>query len=249
MSHKLKSRLQGEIATISECRWYNSNGRKWRGTKELLGESERGELKSWLNTQHSKSEDYGIQSNYTIANRWGKSGNSDRFYFLGLLNYCRWWLQPWNQKTLAPWKKSYDKCRQCIKNQKHHFVDKGPYSQSYGFSSTNVWMWELDHKEGCMPKNRCFWIVVLEKTLEGLLDSKKIKPVNPKGNQPWIFIGRTDTEAEAPILLPPDTNSWLSGKDPDAGKDWKQKKKGRQRMKWLDELPRSVGAQHATGDQ
>ena len=98
-------------------------------------------------------------------------------------------------------------------------------SQSYGFSSNHVWIWELDLKEGWAPKNWCFQTVVLEKTLESLLDSK-IKPINPKGNKPWIFIGRTDAEAEAPILWPPDARSWLIRKDPDAGKDWRQKKKG-----------------------
>jgi len=92
-------------------------------------------------------------------------------------------------------------------------------------SSSHVWMWELDHKEGWAPKNWCFLTVVLEKTLESVLDSKDIKPVHPKGNQPWIVIGRTGTEAEAPILWPPDVKSWLIGKDPDAGKDWQQEEK------------------------
>ena len=99
---------------------------------------------------------------------------------------------------LAPWKKSYDK--QHIKKQRHYFANKGPSSQSCGFPSSHVWMWELDHKEGWAMKNRCFQTVVLEKTLESPLDCKEIKPVNPKGNQPWIFIGRTDAEAEAPIF-------------------------------------------------
>ena len=94
-------------------------------------------------------------------------------------------------------------------------------------------MWELAHKEGWVPKNWCFWTVVLEKTLESPLDSKEIQPVHPKGNQPWIFIGRTDAEAEAPVLWPPDAKSWLIGKDSDAGKDWRQEEKGRQRMRWL----------------
>ena len=126
---------------------------------------------------------------------------------------------------LAPWKKSYDKPRKHIKNQRHYFSYKSLYSQSYDFSSSYVWMWELNHKEGSVPKNRCFRNVVLEKTLESLLDSKEIKPVNPKGNQPWIFSGRTDAEAETPILWPPDAKSWLTGKDPDAGKDWGQEEK------------------------
>ena len=95
-----------------------------------------------------------------------------------------------------------------------------------GFSSSHVWMWELDHKEIWAPKNWCFWTVVLEKTLESPLDSKEIQPVHPKGNQSWIFIWRTDAEAEAPILWPPDVKSWFNGKDPDAGEDWRQEEKG-----------------------
>ena len=124
----------------------------------------------------------------------------------------------------APWKKSYDQPRQHIKRQRHYFANKDPYSQSYGFSSSHVWIWELDHKESWAPKNWCFWAVVLEKTLESPLDCKEIQPVNPKGNQSWISIGRTD--AEAPILWPHDTKNWFFGKDPDAGKDWRQEEKG-----------------------
>ena len=97
-----------------------------------------------------------------------------------------------------------------------------------------VWMWELEHKESWALKNGCFWTVVLEKTLENPLDCKKTKPVNPKGNQSWIFIGRTETEAETPILWPSDEKSWLIGKDPDVGKDWKQEEEGITRMRWLD---------------
>ena len=125
----------------------------------------------------------------------------------------------------VPWKKGYDKTRQCIKKQRHYFSNKGPYSQSYDFSSSHEWIWELDHKEGWTLKNWCFWTVVLEKTSESPLDSKEIKPVNPKGTQPWTSIGRTDAEAEAPILWPPDVNSELIGKDPDAAKDWGQEEK------------------------
>ena len=100
--------------------------------------------------------------------------------------------------------------QKCIKKQGHHFADKGPYIQNYGFSTSYVQMWELDHKEGWALKNWCFQTVLLEKTLESPLDSKEIKPVNPKGNQHWIVTGRTD--AEAPILWPPDVKSWLIGK-------------------------------------
>ena len=141
---------------------------------------------------------------------------------------------------LAPWRRSYDKPRQCIKKQRHHFAEKSLYSQSYGFSSNHVWMWELDHKEGWAPRNWCFWTVVLEKTLEAPLDRKKIKPVNPKGNQPWIFTGRTNAEAEAPLLWPPDIKRWLTRKDPDAGKDDRQKEKWGQRLTWLDGITNSM---------
>ena len=110
-------------------------------------------------------------------------------------------------------------------NGSHHFANKGPYSESYGFSSSHVQMWELNHKEGWVPKNWCFWIATLEKTLESSLDSKDIKSVHPKGNQSWIFIGKTDAEAEAPIFWPPDAKRQLTGKDADAGKDWGQEEK------------------------
>ena len=112
-----------------------------------------------------------------------------------------------------------------IKKQRHHLADKGPYSQSYSFSSNHVWMWELDHRESWALKNWCFWTVVLEKTLESPLNSK-IKPGHPKGNQSWIFIERTDVEVEAPILWPPVKKNWLTGKDPDDGQDWRQEEKG-----------------------
>ena len=108
--------------------------------------------------------------------------------------------------------------------QRHYFVNKGPSSQGYGFPSGHAQMWELDYKESWAPKNWCFWTVVLEKTLESPLDCKRIQPVHPKGNQSWIFIGKTD--AESPILWPPDAKSWLIWKDPDAGKDWKWEEKG-----------------------
>ena len=161
-----------------------------------------------------------------MANRWGKSRNSDRFYFHGLKISVDVDWQPLNYKTFSPWKKNYDKPRQCIKKRRHHFANKSLYSQSYGFSSKHVQMWEWDHKEGWVPKNWSFWMLVLEKTLESPLNSKEIKLVNPKGNQPWIHIGRPDAVAEVPIFWPPDMKSRLIWKDPDAGKDWGQKEKG-----------------------
>ena len=113
-----------------------------------------------------------------------------------------------------------------MKKQKHYFVNKDLSSQSYGFPSSHVWLWELDYKESWVSKNWCFWSVVLKKTLESPLDCKEIQPVHPQGDQSRVFTGRADVEAETPIFWPPDVKSWLIGKDPDAGKDWKQEEKG-----------------------
>ena len=121
---------------------------------------------------------------------------------------------------------SYNQPRQHIKKQRHYFANKGPSSQGYGFSSGHVWMWELDYKESWAPKNWCFWTVVLEKTLECPLDYKEIQLVHPKGDQSWVFIGRTDVKAETLIFWTPDEKSWLILKDPDARKDWGQEEKG-----------------------
>ena len=118
-----------------------------------------------------------------------------------------------------------DQPRQHIKKQRCYFANKGPSSQGYGFSSGHVWMWELDCEESWVPKNWCFWTVVLMKTLESPLDWKEVQPVHPKGDQSWVFIGGTDVEAETPVLWPPDAKSWLIWKDPDAGRDWGQEEK------------------------
>ena len=209
----------------------------------------------------------------------GKQWKQWETLFSGFQNHCRWWLQPWNLKTLVPWKKNYDKAseretevsqlcltlcnpmdytvrgilqarilewvappfsressqprdwtqvsriagglftswtkpRDYIKKQRYYFADKGPNSQNCDLFSSHVWMWELDYKESWVPKNWCFWTVVLEKTLESPLDCKEIQPVHPEGNQFWIVTGRTDAEAEAPILWPPVAKSQLIRKDP-----------------------------------
>ena len=140
----------------------------------------------------------------------------------------------------APWKNSYDKPRQCTEKQRHHFADKGPSSQSCGFSTSHVRMWELNYIESWALKNWCFWTVVLEKTLESPLDFKEIKPVNPKGNQLWIFIGRADVDAEALILWPPDTKSWCTGETLMLGKIEGKRRRRRQSMRWLDDVTDSV---------
>ena len=141
---------------------------------------------------------------------------------------------------LASWKINYNQPRQHIKKQRHYFVNKGPSTQRYGYSSGHVWMWELGYKESWAPKNSCFWTVVLEKTLESPLDCKEIQPVHPKGNQSWIVIGRTDAEAETPILWPPHAKNWLLRKDPDAGRIEGGRRRRRQWMRWLDGITDST---------
>ena len=140
---------------------------------------------------------------------------------------------------LALWKKCYDQSRHHTKKQ-NYLANKGPSNQSYGFSSSHVWMWELYYKESWAPKNWCFWTVVLEESLESPLDCKETQLVHPKGTESWIFIGRTDAEAETPMLWPPDVNNSLIWKDSDTGKDWRQGEKGRQRMRWLHGITESM---------
>ena len=117
--------------------------------------------------------------------------------------------------------------------QKDYFANKVPSSQGYGFSSDHVWMWVLDCEESWALKSWCFWTMVLEKTLASPLDCKEIQPVHSKGDQPWVFFGRNDAKAETPIVWPRHVKSWLIGKDPDAGRDWGRRRKGRPRMRWL----------------
>ena len=144
------------------------------------------------------------------------------FLFLGSKNHCRWWLQSWNQKMIASWQEIYNKPRQCVEKQRYYFANKHLVRQGYGLPSGQVRLWELDHKEGRASKNWCLQTVVLEKSPESSMDSKRIKPVNLKENQPWIPVGRTDIEGEAPVFWSSDTNKQLIGKVADAGKDWGQ---------------------------
>ena len=172
------------------CRWYTLMAEREKELKRLLMRVKEEERKTGLKLNMQKIK---LMASTPIIS-WQKDGGKVEtvkyfFYFLGLQNHCGWWLKLWNLKMLSPWKKSYDKLRQCIKKQRHHFANKNLYHQSYGSSSGHVWMWELDHKEGWVPKNWCFQIVVLDKILESPLDCKETKPVNPKGNQLWIFTG------------------------------------------------------------
>ena len=201
-------------------------GRKWRGTKIPLDESERREWKVGLKLNIQKTK---IMASGPITS-WEIDGETmetvSDFIFGGLQNHCRWWFQPWNWKMLTPWKKSYDQPRWHIQKQRHYFAKKSPSSQGFGFSSSHVWMWKLDSEESWVLKNCCFWTVVLQKTLERPLDGKKIQPVHFEGDQSWVFFGRNDAEAETPVLWPPHAKSWLVGKDSDAGSDSGQEEKG-----------------------
>jgi len=212
----------------------NINNLIYSDDTTLMAESKE-ELKSLLMKVKEESEKVGLKLNIQKTKimacgpitSWQIDGETVvDFNFGGLQNHCRWWLQPWNIKMLAPWKKRYHQPRQHIKKQRHYFANKGPSSQSFDFSSSHVWMWELDCEESWALKNWCIWTVVLEKTLEGPLDCKEIQPDHPKGDQSWIFIGRTDAEAETAILWPPDVKNWLIWKDLDGGNDWRWEEKG-----------------------
>ena len=144
------------------------------------------------------------------------------------------------KRHLLPGRKAITNLDSILKDKRHYFANKGLSSQSYGFSSSHVCMWELDYNESWALKNWYFSTVVLEKTLENPLDCKEIKPVHPKGNQSWMFTGRTDAEAESPILWPPDTENWFTGKDPDAEKIEGRRRRGQQGMRWLDGITDSM---------
>ena len=158
-----------------------------------------------------------------MGNRWGNSGNSVRLYFGGPPKSLQMVIAA--MKLLAPWKKSYDQLRQHVKKQRHYFANKGLSSQRFGFSSSHVWMWELDYKQSWVLRIDAFELWCWRR-LESPLDCKEIKLVHPKGNESWIFIGRTDAEAETPILWPPNAKNWPIWKDPGAGKDWRWEEKG-----------------------
>ena len=158
-----------------------------------------------------------------MANRWGNNGNSD-FIFGGSIITVDGDFSHEIKRHLLLGKKAMTDWDSILKSR--DITDKGPSSYIYGFSSSHVWMWELDQKESLAPKNWCFWTVVLEKTLESPMDCKEIQPVCPTRSQSWIYIGRTDAEAETPILWPPDAKNWLTGKDLDSGKGWRLEEKG-----------------------
>ena len=159
-----------------------------------------------------------IRSHHFMANRWGNNGNSERLYFGGSKITADDECSHEIKRRLLLGRKAMTNLDSILKSGDITLPTKGLSSQSYGFCSSHVWMWELDYKESWAPKNWCFWTVVLEKTLEGPLDCKEIQPVHSEGDQPWDFFGRNDA-FETPVLWPPHEKSWLIGKDSDAGKD------------------------------
>ena len=183
---------------------------------------------------------HGIWSHHFMAYRRGNSGNSDRFYFLGLLNPCRWWLGHEIKRYLLLGRKALTNLDRVLKSNNIILLTKVCLVKAMVFPIVMyVWMWELDHKEGWVLENWYFWTMMLEKTLESSLNCK-IKAINPKENQSWIFIGRTDAEVEAATLWPPDVINRLVGKGPDSGKAWRQKEKGQHRLRWLDSITNSM---------
>ena len=174
-----------------------------------------------------------------MANRWGNNGNSERLYFGGLHMTADGDCSHGIKRPLLLGRKVMTNLDSILKSRDITLPTKVHLVKAV-FSSSHVWMWELDYKESWAPKNRCFWTAVLEKTLESPLYCKEIQPVHSKGNPSWIFIGRTDAEAEILILWPPDGKNWIIGKDPDAGKDWRWEERGWQKMRWLDGITDSM---------
>ena len=214
----------------------NINNLRYADDTTLMAESE--ELKSLLMKVKEESEKVGLKLNIqkteimasSPITSWQIDGKTMEtvadFIFGGSKITSDGDCSHTIKRCLLLGRKAMTNLDSIIKKQRHYFASKGPSVWSYSFSSSHVWMWELDHKESWVPKNWCFWTVVLEKTLESLLGCKEIRPVNPTGNQSWIFIGRTDAEAEALKLWSPDMKNWLIKKDPDAVNDWRQEEKG-----------------------
>ena len=227
----------------------NINNLRYADDTTLMAES-KAELKSllmkvrewkrWLKSSTFRKKEHVIWSHHFMANRWRNSGNRGRLYFLGLQNHCRWWLQPCNEKMLTPWMESYDKPRQHIKKQRHFFANKGPSSQGYSFSSSQVWMWELDYKESWALKNWCFWIVVLEKTLESLWTARRsnqsiLKEISPECSLEGLML-KLNLQYFGHLMRRVDS----SEKTLTLGKIEGRRKRGQQRMRWLHGITNSM---------
>ena len=198
---------------------------KWRGTKKPLDESQRGEWKSWLNAQHSENKDHGIWSHHFMANRWANNGNSDRLFW-GAPKSLQMVTAAMKLKDAYSLERVMTNLDSILKSRDVALPTKVCLVKAMVLPVV-MYGCELDCEESRVLKNWCFWTVVLEKTLESPLDCTEIQPVHPKGDQSWVFIGRTDAEAETPILWPPPAKSWLTEKDPDAGRGWGQEEKGK----------------------
>ena len=214
----------------------NINNLRYADDTTLMAESE--EVKSPLMKVKEESEKVGLKLNIQKTKimasgpitSWQIDGETGQtvsdFIFLGSKITADGDCSHGIKRHLLLERKPMTKLDSILKKQRHYFVNKGPSSQGYDFSSGHVWVWELDCEESRVPKNWCFWTVVLEKALESPLDCKEIQPVHSKGDQPWVFFGRNDAETENPVLWLPHAKSWLIGKDPDAGRDWGQEEKG-----------------------
>ena len=230
-----KARLDKAQARIKIAR-RNINNLRYADDTTLMAESEE-KLKSLLMKMKEESEKVSLKLNIQKTKimasgpttSWeidGETMEIVRDFILGAPKWLQMVIAAMKLKDTYSLEGKYDQPRQHIKKQRHSFANRGLSTQGYGFSSSHVWIWELDYKESWALKNWCFWTVVLEKTLESPLDCKEIQPVHPKGNQSWILFGRTEDEAETPILWPSDMKNWLIGKDPNAGKDRSQEEKG-----------------------
>ena len=175
--------------------------------KSLLMKVKEESEKSWLKTQHSENKDHGTRSHHVMANRWGNNGNCERPYFWGLQKHFRWWLQTWNKRHSFLGRKVMTNLDSILKNRDITLPTKVCLVKAMVFPGVMYGCKSWTIKKAERQKNWCFWTVVLEKTLESPLDCKEIQPVHPGGNQSWIFIGRTDAEAETPIICPPDAKS------------------------------------------
>ena len=212
----------------------NTNNLRYADDTTLMAESEeelksllmkvKEEWKSWLKAQHLENKDHGIWSHHFMGNRWGNSGNSVRLYFGGSKITADGDCSHEFKRRLLLGRKVMINLDSILKSRCITLPTKVHLVKAMVFPVV-MYGCELDCVESWVPKNWCFWTVVLEKTLESPLDCKQIQPVHPEG-QSWVFIGRTDAEADTPILWPPHAKSWLIGKDPDAGRDWRQEKKG-----------------------
>jgi len=225
MKYKLESRFLEEISITPDMQMTPPLWQKVKNWRASWWKWKR-RVKNWLRTQHSNNEDPAMWSHHFMANRWGKKWKQWEALFSWAPKSLQMVTSAMKSRRLILGRKAMTNLDSTLKSRDIALPTKVQLVKAMFFSSSHVWMWELDYKESWVTKNWCSVTVVLEKTLQSPLDCKEIQPVHPKGNQSSIFIGRTDAEAKTPILWPPDVRNWLTGKDPDAEKDWRQEEKG-----------------------